>query len=383
MTPPTGAATTVALCHEWLSQRRGSEKTFEAMARALPSADLFALTMDRSVPWELGGRPVQTTVLDRLGVLRDRRPAQLPLMPLAWRYASSKAYDIVVTSSHACVKGFRPGRRALHLCYCYTPMRYAWLAGVDERRRRGRATRAAERSLRWWDLRATGWVDEFAAISSAVQARIETFYGRRARVIHPPVDTDYFTPASGGARRGGFALVVSRLIPYKRIDTAIRACHQVGHPLVVAGGGPDDARLRRLASQLRAPVTFRTDVDDASLRQFYRDADVLLFCGEEDFGIVMVEALACGTPVVALARGGSADIVAPEVSGVLVDDVDVDAFGVALKSVLDGHLDPAACRRQAERFSSVRFARELTDWVATAAASRHLDTAGIFSTPPA
>jgi glycosyltransferase involved in cell wall biosynthesis len=383
VTPRTGAATRVALCHEWLSQRRGSEKTFEAMALALPSADLYALTMDRAVPWDFGGRSVQTTVLDRLGVLRDKRPLQLPLMPLAWRYASSKPYDVVVTSSHACAKGFGPGRRALHLCYCYTPMRYAWLAGVDERRRRGRATRAAERSMRWWDLRATAWVDEFAAISSAVRARIETFYGRRARVIHPPVDTDFFSPAPNGLRQGGFALVVSRLIPYKRIDTAIRACCQVGHPLVIAGGGPDEARLRELAAQLRAPVTFRTDLDDASLRQLYRDADVLLFCGEEDFGIVMVEAQACGTPVVALARGGSADIVAPDVSGVLVDDTDANAFALALKSVLDGHLDPAACRRQAERFSAARFGRELTEWVATAAASRHLDTAGIFSTPAA
>lgn len=362
-----------ALCHEWLSQRRGSEKTFEAMARALPEADLFALTCDLSVRFALDGRRVRTTLLDRLGPLRDRRDLHLPLMPLAWRYASRRTYDLVVTSSHACAKGFWPGRSALHLCYCYTPMRYAWLASVDERRRRGPATRAIEDALRSWDVRAANWVDDFAAISSAVSQRITDFYGRSARVIHPPVDTGYFLPPAAGPAPGGFALVVSRLVPYKRIDLALRACHQIGYPLVVAGSGADEARLRALSAQLGSTVDFVGSPSDEALRELYRNADVLIFCGEEDFGIVMVEAQACGTPVVALGRGGSVDIVVPGRTGLLVEDQDVDAIGAAVESVLNADIDPQACRLQAERFSAERFDQKFGGWVSECAAARGLE----------
>ena len=201
----------IALCHEWLNARHGSEKTFEAMAAALPKADLYALTWNRAADLSFGERTVSTTFLDRLRPLSHRRDLQLALMPLAWRYATRRTYDVVVTSSHACSKGFWPGRKALQLCYCYTPMRYLWLSSVDRRRRRGALSALPERWLRSWDVGSVRWVDEFAAISTAVQARIGEHYGRSAVVIHPPVDTEYYTP--GGAA-GGFALAVSRMVPY-------------------------------------------------------------------------------------------------------------------------------------------------------------------------
>ena len=359
-----------------MSQRRGSEKTFEVMARAFPSADLFAMTIDRSVPFELDGRPVHTTLLDRMGPLKNRRDLQLPLMPLAWRYATRQRYDIVLTSSHACAKGFWPGRDALHLSYCYTPMRYAWLPALDERRHRGRTTLAAERAMRRWDARAAAWVDEFAGISSAVVERIERFYGRRARLIHPPVDTTYFSPATGAGGTVDFALVVSRLVPYKRVDLAIRACHRIAMPLVIAGSGPDEARLRALSTRLGSSVRFVGSPQDDELRDLYRQADVLVFCGEEDFGIVMVEALACGTPVVALGRGGSLDIVVHGRTGALVEGEDADAMADAIASTVGADIDPTACRTQAERFSTARFLAELDGWVAGNASSRGLTVAG-------
>lgn len=369
--PSTGAG--LALCHEWLAARDGSEKTFETMAAAFPAADLYALTLNRSAHFDFGGRRPATTFLDRIPALRRRRMLQLPLMPLAWRYASGRRYDVVVTSSHACVKGFRPGREALHLSYCYTPMRYLWLASIDTRHRRTSLAAPVERWLRAWDLGSVGWVDEFAAISEAVRRRIEELYGRTSRVIHPPVDTSHYTPGDGTPSPqspGGFALAVSRMVPYKRLDVAIRACHRLGQPLVVAGSGPAEADLRRLAAQLGADVRFVIRPDDGGLRDLYRAADVLVFPAEEDFGIVAVEAQACGTPVVALDRGGTVDTVIPGVTGVLVAAQDEDAMAAGIDSALNRRWNPADCRRNAEQFSAAAFRYRFRSWVLESAAAR-------------
>lgn len=359
------------MCHEWLHARHGSEKTFEAMAAALPSAAIHALTLQPSADFGSGGRPVQTTFLDH-PLLRSRnRMLQLPLMPLAWRYASRATYDVVVTSSHACAKGFWPARTALHLCYCYTPMRYAWLAEVDQRRRRSTASRAGERALKAWDLRSVAWVDGFAAISTTVASRIEQFYGRPAVVIHPPVETDQFTPGAPGDR-DGFALAVSRMVPYKRLDLAIRAAHLRRHPLVVAGAGPEEVRLRALAGELSADVRFVISPSDADLRTLYRQAGVVVFPAEEDFGIVPVEAQACGTPVVAFGKGGALDTVVPDQTGVLVPEQTAGSLAAGIEAVLAGGFDAATCRRNAERFSPTRFRDRFLDWVIGSAAAANL-----------
>ncbi|HEX6597587.1 MAG TPA: glycosyltransferase [Acidimicrobiales bacterium] len=367
----------IALAHEWLVHRYGSEKTFEAMAETFPAADLYALTHDRSAPLDFGGREVSTTLLDRLPVVRDQRELQLPLMPLAWRYATRRRYDVVVTSSHACAKGFWPGRSALHLCYCYTPMRYVWLDSVDRRRPLSRPEQAAARLLRRWDRSSIRWVDGFAAISSAVADRVRLAYDREARVIHPPVATDFFMPppatAAGRAGENEFALVVSRMVPYKRVDLAIRACRENGIRLVVAGSGPEEGALRALAAELGADVSFVISPDDEALRDLYRRARVVLFLADEDFGIVTVEAQACGTPVVALARGGSLDTVVPGVTGVLVPDQSEAAAAKGLEEALATVFDAGRCRAQAERFSAPRFRSEFGGWVREAAAARGLE----------
>ncbi len=339
------------------------------MAAALPTADLYALTRNPAAGLEFGGRPVSTTFLDHPLLRRQSRALQLPLMPLAWRYATGRSYDAVITSSHACAKGFRPGRHALHLSYCYTPMRYAWLTDVDQRRPASPWRAFGARRLRAWDLRAAGWVDEFAAISTAVARRIEDFYGRPAVVVHPPVDLDRFTPAPepGG---GGFALAVSRMVPYKRLDLAVRGAHRAGYPLVVAGAGPEEQRLRALATGLGADVRFVVGPTDDQLAALYRDADVLVFPAEEDFGIVPVEAQACGTPVVAFSRGGALDTVVEGVTGVLVPAQDEQSVAAGIETALRSGFDPAACRRNAERFSVGRFRDAFLDWVIGAAAAK-------------
>jgi glycosyltransferase involved in cell wall biosynthesis len=356
-----------ALAHEWLDARAGSEKAFEALARLFPDADLFALTDTLGDAFDSGGRPVSTTFIARVPGLRHRRDLALPLMPLAWRTVTRRRYDLVVTSSHACAKGFRPAREALHLCYCYAPMRYVW----DAHDRRAGLHRLADlgprAALRAWDRRASAWVDGFAGISTAVCERIERCYGRPSRVIHPPVDTGFYRPADrpedgGGLPAPPFVLACSRFIPYKRLDLAILAADRVGLPIVVAGRGPGEAALREVAAGVRVPVTFELAPTDEHLRRLYRAAAAFVFPALEDFGIVAVEAQACGTPVVALAEGGTVDTVVDGVTGALVGVQDVDAFAKGLERALDLG-DATACVRHAASFSTSAFDRRVRAWV--------------------
>ena len=360
-----GPGRRVALAHEWLDARAGSEKVFEALARLLPAADLFALTRSQGVPFDLGGREVTTTFLQRAGPLRDRRDLTLPLMPLAWSLQRAGRYDLVITSSHACAKGFRPGRRATHLCYCHTPLRYAWDPQVDLRARGlGPGRRALLAALRRWDRGSTRWVDSFAANSTVVRDRIRDRYDRDAVVIAPPVDTEFFQP--GDRASPPFALALSRFIPYKRLDLAIATCVRLGLPLTVAGSGPGEASLRALAAPAGHLVTFEIRPTDERLRELYQQAAVVLFPAEEDFGIVPVEAQACGTPVVAFGRGGALDTVVDGRTGALVADQDAASFASAVEAVLGAGDRRDACRRNAERFSPAVFAARVTEWIAGA-----------------
>lgn len=364
MTTHLGARSSMAIAHEWLAVRAGSEKTFEAMAEAFPGADLYALTRDPEVPFDFGGRAVATSVLDRSRHLRDHRAFTLPLMPAAWRLvAHRRTYDVVLTSSHAFVRAFPPARRARHFCYCHSPMRYAWSPEVDRRSRRAvPGSSIALAVLRRWDRRTVRHVDHFAANSAAVRGRIRECYGREATVIHPPVDTEFFTPSPEPQIREG-VLAVSRFVPYKRLDIAIRACAIAGMPLTVAGSGPDEGRLRALAKQTGAEVAFEVAPSDGRLRDLYRTSVALLAPAHEDFGIVPVEAQACGTPVVGPALGGLLDTVVNGQTGSLVSSQEADDMAAALMAVRDKRGQAERCRKNAERFSRARFIGEIRSWV--------------------
>jgi glycosyltransferase involved in cell wall biosynthesis len=353
----------LAIAHEWLAVRAGSEKTFEAMAQTFPDADLFALTRDPSLAFDFGTRRVNTTVLDRSDFLRRRRDLTLPLMPLAWSLlGSADRYDRVITSSHACVKAFPPARVAEHFCYVHAPMRYAWDRAIDARGRGSNLTGLALEALRRWDRRAAATVDYFAANSSAVRDRIDHCYGRDARVLFPPVDTAFFTPAPCDVPRRG-ALAVSRFIPYKRLDLAIDACARIRLPITVAGSGPEEAALRARAACTHTPVAFELSPSDERLRELYRSAEVLIFPAEEDFGIVPVEAQACGTPVVAFGAGGACDTVVHGITGLLVGSQDAELFADAVYDIRASSIGVLDCRRNAARFSRSRFQSELRSWV--------------------
>lgn len=354
----------IAIAHEWVSARAGSEKVFEELARVYPEADLFALTATPGVELQTNGRGISTTFLDRVGPMRDRRGVTLPAMPLAWRLAGrQKTYDTVITSSHACVKGFWPGRSSRHYCYVHAPMRYVWNPEIDDRGGR-RALLPARAALRAWDRNSTRWVDSFAANSTSVAERVWQSYGREARVIHPPVDTTFFAGSRVESRDG--LVTIGRLIPYKGHDLAIRVAAEMDLPIKVVGKGPEEGNLRRLARELGARVSFIVDGSDEDVRASVASSRALIFAADEDFGIVPVEAQAAGTPVVGPNVGGLRDTVISGQTGVLARSLMVRDLVEATQAVLLGSMSEKMCRSNAERFGVERFRREIVEWVGAA-----------------
>lgn len=349
-----------ALAQEWIGSRAGSEKVFEALAVLLPDARLFTLTHTPGVEIETGGRPITTSFLDR-AVVRDRRSLTLPLMPAAWR-SIREPFDVVLTSAHALARTFGRDART-HLSYVHSPARYVWFPDVDTRSRpTGKVLQAPARALlKRIDRSATIRTDALAANSLTTRDRIREVFDRDAVVIHPPVDTNFYSVGEGAPRSGLLAL--GRLIPYKRMDTAIELAHRLGEPLTLVGNGPELDPLRRFAEQLDADVTFLTDASDEDVRALYRGSAALIFPGNEDFGIVPVEAQACGCPVVTAGIGGALETVVGGVTGVHAASGDLDDLVAATAELLDGPTNPAACRSQAERFSYGAFGASIADWV--------------------
>lgn len=346
----------VALVHDWLTGQRGGENVLLALARIFPRAPIHTLFhFPGAVDPELESRAISTTWVNRLPGLKRNYRYYLPLFPLAVEMLDLARYGLVVSSSHCVVKSVRKAPRAFHLCYCHTPMRYAW----DQEEayfghQRGPArwlTRWLLAGLRRWDRATAHRVDFYLANSSFVAERIRRHYGRSSVVLAPPVATDFFTPAPGEFARTHL-LVVAALSPYKRVDRAIEAAERLALPLVVVGEGPERARLQQLAGP---GVRFAGRISREELRQLYRSAIALLQPGIEDFGIAAVEALACGTPVVALAAGGVLDIVEDGRQGVLVAGLEAGGFEAAIDRARKMEFNLPVLRGRAEAFSPDRF----------------------------
>ena len=354
----------VALVHDWLTGMRGGERVLEVLCRMFPDASLHTLLhVPGSVSAAIERHRPQTSFLQHVPAVGRLYRHLLPLYPLAIERLDVGDVDLVISTSSCAAKSIptRPGTR--HLCYCFTPVRYAWdqFDAYFGPERVGRVPSAILRRLldrfARWDQRTSIRPDRYVAISQYVARRIGRYYNRRSAVVYPPVDTSYFTP--DGSRREKFALVVSALVPYKRVDVAVAACRAVGIPLRVVGRGPEARGLSRLGGP---GVEFLGALPDAEVRDLYRRAAVVLLPGEEDFGLVPVEAQACGAPVVAFGRGGATETVVDGTTGALTAEGE-DAFAAGIRRVLDQPPGAAACRRQAERFSTERFVQELTDAV--------------------
>ena len=355
----------VALVHDWLTGMRGGEKALEALTDLLPSAQLFTLL---HVPGTVSPkleetRPHQSFIRFLPGARRHYR-RYLPLFPLAVEQFDLDEFDLVVSTSHCAAKSVVTPGRARHLCYCFTPMRYAWdqfdvyFGPQRVGAWRSRLYRLAFNRLARWDALTAGRVDRYVAISQHVAARIRRYYNREATVVYPPVDTTFYSP--NGSAPLPYYLIVSALVPYKRVDLAIEACRIAGVPLRIAGDGPEMARLQALAGQ---DVEFMGVCSDLELRDLYRETQALLLPGEEDFGIVPVEALACGRPVVGLAKGGVTETVSDGDTGVLVEELSAEAFADGLRRVADTSFDPEHLRGQALRFGHVHFHNKMRDCI--------------------
>ncbi len=311
----------VALVHDWLTGMRGGEKVLEELSTLFPGAPIHTLFhFPGSVSPQIESHPIHTSYLQRLPFLERHYRSFLPLFPTAAEQLDLTPYDLVISSSHCVAKGVLPAPGSLHVCYCHTPMRYAWdQEALYFPRRKGPVALLRAQilsSLRTWDSASSHRVDRFVANSRFVAQRIRRYYRRGADVVPPPVDVEWFTPGPAGESEP-FALSVAALAPYKRHDLAIEACRKLGLRLIIVGEGPERRRLERMAEE---GVELRGRVDGAQLRELYRGARCFVQPGIEDFGIAAVEALACGTPVVALGHGGVTDIVQSEAHGVLYGD---------------------------------------------------------------
>lgn len=356
----------VALVHDWLTGQRGGEKVLEALAEIFPRAPIYTLFhFPGSQADVIERRVIRTSFLQRLPFLKGHYRSYLPLFPLAAESFDLQSYDLVVSSSHCVAKGVIPHPDALHVCYVHSPVRYAWnqyfayfgpgkLSFLSRK-----IVPPAIHRLRMWDVTSSARVDHFIANSAAVGRRIRKYYRREAEVVHPPVDTDFFTPGEGEPSRD-FDLIVSALVPYKMIDLAVAAYNRLGRRLKIVGDGPDDKRLR---AQAKANVEFLGAQDAAALRGLYREARLYLLPGEEDFGISVVEAQACGTPVLAFGRGGATETVVPGRTGLFFDEPTVAGLLGALDKFQGLALNKAAARDQALRFSRERFKSRFTEIV--------------------
>ena len=344
-----------AIVHYWLLNMRGGEKVVESLCRLLPDADVFTLFYDPARTSEtIRAHRVQASFLQPL---RRHYRSLLPLMPLALESFDLREYDLVISSESGPAKGVITSSNTRHVCYCHTPMRYLWdlypayrNEWTRSRWKRSLMTPLAN-YLRLWDYASAARVDEFIANSENVQRRIWKTYRRESRVVRPPVavETFYWKPP------GDYYLIVSGLVPYKRVDAAVRAFNQNGRRLRVVGDGPEYQALRRIAA---ANIEFCGHVSDQDLRELYARCRAFLMPGEEDFGISAVEALASGKPVIALARGGALEIV-PEFGGLLYDDSEGLLPALDRWEEFATEPDPCALQAYAAQFSEAAFARQM------------------------
>jgi len=302
----------VALVHDWLTGMRGGERCLETLCDLFPDADLFTLLHVRgSVSEMIERRRIHTSAIQSLPFVKRRYRHYLPFFPWAIERLDLDGFDLILSGSHCVAKGVKVPPGALHIAYIYTPMRYIWdlqdaYVGPGRMGPLSRALlRAVSGRLRRWDLEANARVDHFAAISRHVADRIHRHYGREAEVIYPPVETARFRIAD---RTDNYYLVAGAFAPYKRIDLAIEAFNRLGRRVVIVGDGQEGRRLRRMAGPTIEFLGWRPDDEVAALLAHCR---ALVFPGEEDFGILPVEAMACGRPVIAYGKGGVTETVIP------------------------------------------------------------------------
>jgi glycosyltransferase involved in cell wall biosynthesis len=358
----------VAIVHDWLVTPGGAELVLEEMLAVFPGADVFTMIDQRSPDHResLGATRVFTSWMQRIPSIKKKYRSYLPLMPLALRSLDVSKYDIVISNSHAVAKGIRTHARQVHLCYCLSPMRYAWdlrsqylhEAGLDSGVK-GAAAVAMLEGMRRWDLANTRGVKAFATLSNFIAERIQRAYGRSSVVIYPPVDTEFFTV--GTEPREEFYVTASRFVQYKRVDMMAAAFRALAdRRLVVIGDGPDLNKVRAAAGP---NVEMVGRLSRGAVRSYLQRAKAFVFAAEEDFGIAPVEAQACGTPVIAFGRGGATETIVEGRTGVFYGEQSAEALADAVRRFETMTISAAQCRENSLRFSSEKFRAGIRSFV--------------------
>ena len=354
----------VAIVHDWLNQMGGAEYVLEVLHELYPEAPIYTSIYWPEVmssayrQWD-----IRTSFLDRWPLVKRNHQPFILFYPLAFEKFDFAEYDLVISNKSGFCHGVITQPHTRHICYCLTTTRYLWnYHNYRKREEMGPLTDWVLRPflayLRLWDRLAADRVDTCTAISSVVQRRIKKFYRQDSAVIHPPVAVERFTPDNSLPK--DYFLIVARLIPYKRIDLAVRAFNKLGLPLVIVGNGRDRNQLQKMAGPT---IKFLGRVGDKELVDLYRGCRAYVFPGEEDFSIAPVEAMACGRPVIAYAAGGALDTVEEGVNGVFFQEPTVDALAEAVLRCTDHIFDPLTVRSSAERFSAVHFKEKFTAFI--------------------
>jgi glycosyltransferase involved in cell wall biosynthesis len=347
----------VALVHDFLLDLRGAERVFATLCEVWQQADIFTPVYDeRGTEGRFTHRSINTSLLQRLRPTSRTFRVLLPLYPIAVESLDVSGYELVISSSSAWAHGVIAAPDAVHVCYCHNPFRYAWNARDTTLAGQGPLKRAALQVIfsRWrqWDWIAAQRVDAYVANSETTRRRIARYFNREASVVYPPVETTRFRPGPVD----DYYLVVSELMPHKRIHVAVEAFNRLGRPLVVAGDGPELQRLRRLAGPA---VRFEGRVSDARVAELAQGCRAMIVTATEEFGIAAVEAQAAGRPVIAYASGGARETIVDGVTGTFFGEPDPATLADAVRDFDDGAIAPDACVRNADRFSVARFQRQI------------------------
>ena len=355
----------VALVHDWLVNYGGAEDVVKTILEIYPTADIYTLVYDqKKMKKHFPNNKIYTSKLQKLPFATKLYTKLLKFMPSAFEAFDFTGYDLVICSSSSCAKGVITPPSTAQVAYVHTPMRYAWDLFFDYQRRSGSLTRFFMNKwmpqIRLWDYISSQRIDALAANSKYIARRIKKFWNRDAQVIYPPVNVEYFTPAKN-ERREDFYVFFSRLVPYKRADIAIEACARLGAKLVVIGGGSESKALKALAKGL-SNITFTGRISDEKVRDYLQKCKALIFCAEEDFGIIPVQAQACGTPVIAFGKGGATETIVENKTGVFFAEQTAESCAAAIRAFekleASGVFDAKKIAAHAKTFSRDRFIKE-------------------------
>jgi glycosyltransferase involved in cell wall biosynthesis len=353
----------VAIVHDWLTGMRGGEKCLEVFCELFPKATIFTLIHNKgSVSETIEKMDIRTSFIQRLPKASVKYRNYLPLFPMAIQKFNLHGYDFVLSSSHCVAKGVKVPKDALHICYCYTPMRYAWLFFHDyfghlNVIKRKTVSFFIER-LKKWDLKTNENVDFFIAISDNVRNRIKQYYHRDAQIIHPPVEIDRFNLSD---KQEDFYLIVSALVPYKKIDIAIKAFNLLKKKLVIIGTGDHERYLKKIS---KSNIEFLGWTDDKTVADYYSKCRAFIFPGEEDFGITPLEAQACGKPVIAYSKGGALETLASETAVFFHKQTQHDLIeAIRHFEKIEDNFDRNRIRQNALRFDRSIFKKQIKDFI--------------------